>query len=483
MIQRLPWTKIFFIVVIVAAALPLLSYGYVGIFSRFKADDFSTAAILRDLGFWKAQLHWYTQWSGRFSFTFLVSLVQTTGRAYWLPFAILIAWGSATTWAISELLRYTKTAHRHLIAVASSLVLILCVLLATDRLGQSFYWLTGSLTYIAPLIFWMIFVAIIARAMHHSETKFPWPFLLLGFLLAFIAGGFSEAASAAQITLLILTILFVQIETRGRFRRKLQVLLLAGLMGSLLSLTVIAYAPGNAVRASYYPTRPKIVTVAKYAGIFTNYFLTDRFTFYLTPVLLSLFLALSLGLIQSRDKQDETVKRWRYQLIGLPLALLITVYACFVPSIFAVRIPLPQRAMIVPGFIFLGLLTVWGYVLGRTIGIILRRRSPARYYPGAIAVLISFTIITLLFAGATTLMDNSDALPGARQSALEFEKEEQMIAEQKAAGKEDIVIDHIKTNNPFDVGRYGSMGVTQDPQSDINKVMAQFYQVKSITGR
>ena len=483
MLKSLPWQKIFFIFVTIASAIALASFGYVGIYSRFKADDFATAATLHEMGFWKAQLHWYTQWSGRYAFTFLVSLVQSTGRANWLPPVILLVWGSAASWAIAELLTYTKIAQRWWIAIASGLILVLGAILSTDRLSQSFYWLTGSLTYIAPLIFWLLIVAVIARAMHASAKRFPASYLIAAGVLSFVAGGFSEAATAAQITMLILAVIFVQFKTRGTFRLKLQSLLTCSLIASLVSLIVVAQAPGNAVRASLFPSRPDLLLVGKFAGIFTGYILQDRFLLYLGPVLLILLFFFTLGIFQSGRREEEKVKEWRFLLIGLPIALVITIFACFVPSIYIVRIPLPPRALIIPGFVFIGLLTAWSYVLGRAAGLFLRWASLRKYLPGTTAVLVSCTIIVLLFVGGATLIDNGRELPGARTSAREFAVIEKSIGEQKAAGKEDVVVGHITVNNPFDIGTYGTLGVTPDPNNDYNKAMARFYQVKTVTGK
>ncbi|MEJ2571620.1 MAG: hypothetical protein P8Y98_13890, partial [Anaerolineales bacterium] len=69
-------THVFYVLILLAFVLPLVLYAWIGIHSRYMADDFWTSGQLKELGFWEAQKYWYLSWSGRFSFTFLVSLVE-----------------------------------------------------------------------------------------------------------------------------------------------------------------------------------------------------------------------------------------------------------------------------------------------------------------------------------------------------------------------------------------------------------------------
>jgi len=74
--QLRPLVETIFVIIL---ALPLVMVAWIGFYSRYVADDFWTAGYLRTLGFWDAQRYWYLSWSGRYSFTFLVSLVEGPG--------------------------------------------------------------------------------------------------------------------------------------------------------------------------------------------------------------------------------------------------------------------------------------------------------------------------------------------------------------------------------------------------------------------
>src|SRR5437667_3397001 len=78
----------------VLIALPLGMYLAASPFVRYAWDDFCTAAIVHRYGFWAAQQYWYTQWSGRFSFTAVVSLIDLPGSwtASVMPILVIAAW-------------------------------------------------------------------------------------------------------------------------------------------------------------------------------------------------------------------------------------------------------------------------------------------------------------------------------------------------------------------------------------------------------
>ena len=68
-------------------AAALAAHAYVGLFARYMADDYCTAGTVRTAGLLETQRHFYLAWSGRFSFTWTVSLVELlgTGVVPYLP--------------------------------------------------------------------------------------------------------------------------------------------------------------------------------------------------------------------------------------------------------------------------------------------------------------------------------------------------------------------------------------------------------------
>src|SRR4051794_39661225 len=84
--------------------LPLFVYAWVGSYSRYTADDYCWAGILRTEGFLNAQVLWYTVYSPRYAFTFLVNLVELAGPAIVpaLPALAIVVCVAVLTWSLCQ---------------------------------------------------------------------------------------------------------------------------------------------------------------------------------------------------------------------------------------------------------------------------------------------------------------------------------------------------------------------------------------------
>src|SRR5205085_8309959 len=87
-----------------ALAVPLAVYASIGAFSRYTADDFCWAGTLRAEGFFNAQVFYYTVYSPRYAFTFLVNLVELAGPAIVpaLPVTAIVLWLATLTWTLRQ---------------------------------------------------------------------------------------------------------------------------------------------------------------------------------------------------------------------------------------------------------------------------------------------------------------------------------------------------------------------------------------------
>src|SRR2546425_6720865 len=85
-------------------AMPLAIYAATGSFARYTADDYCWAGILRTEGFFKAQILWYTGYSPRYAFTFLVNVVELAGPAIVpaLPVLAIMVSLATLTWTLRQ---------------------------------------------------------------------------------------------------------------------------------------------------------------------------------------------------------------------------------------------------------------------------------------------------------------------------------------------------------------------------------------------
>ncbi|MDT5158442.1 MAG: hypothetical protein QOH51_2799 [Acidobacteriota bacterium] len=131
-------------------AIALAAHAYVGLFSRYMADDYCTAATVRTASLLQTQRHLYLGWSGRFSFTLTVSIIELFGTRIvpFLPLAALLCWLSALTWATYQFL--SPTFRRKSLLFSFFLAeLIIFVTVADNKSGvyEALYWQTGMLSF------------------------------------------------------------------------------------------------------------------------------------------------------------------------------------------------------------------------------------------------------------------------------------------------------------------------------------------------
>src|SRR5215217_7858327 len=174
--------------------LALTAYAYLGSFSRYMADDYTMARMVKTHGLVGAQVSWYFGWTGRFTFSFVASLLGLIGPATTrvIPALLLTAWIAATAWAIGQIQSLSVTK-----AVLFASLIIFATLETAPNLVQSLYWQTGALIYIAPLVLLSLYVGIVNRVTR-GTTPGSWSSLCAAGMLMFIAGGFSDAYVVLQ---------------------------------------------------------------------------------------------------------------------------------------------------------------------------------------------------------------------------------------------------------------------------------------------
>ena len=296
----------------IAAAVSLAVLCWCGVYVRYKADDFWTASIVARLGFWKSQTWWYQRWSGRFAYTFFIGIVESIGPAI-VPALVALtiaAWIAAT----SALFKALRFAH----PVAFALAFVYAVAEGTPDVPQSILWQTGLLTYVVPMIG---LTAWLATAVNRDSLRW------YDVVVPFVVAGFSESNTITQIIALAALVVV--------FRKRS---LAAGLIASIAALTVIALAPGNAVRMSIYPRHPVAWVVSQAIAGSAMFFVTE-----LTRsgiALLTIFIA-ALLLAPRIDG--------RFALVTIAVAVCSTVVT-YAASLEALAVAPPARTLIVPHF-------------------------------------------------------------------------------------------------------------------------------------
>lgn len=286
----------------VASALAVLSVR--GIYLRWFADDYWTAGVTATHGFWGGQALWYRIWSGRYVFNFAQTALVSIGPRI-SPWLVAIA----TLGLVAAL----RTRLRWPLALVMAWATLLC----TSDVPQSVLWQTGLLSYTIPLAgfaWWL------GNAAGREEVRW------FDVVVPLATGGCSETGVLAQIVVCVIAL--------AAWRRKP---MLASLLGSLVSLVIIAAAPGNLVRKAAYPPMPSLLRVIEATVRDAGAFLASTFA--------GSGLALLLVFLAAALFAPRVSKRL---LIVAILCAVACVFATFAPAEAILLTALPLRARIIP---------------------------------------------------------------------------------------------------------------------------------------
>jgi hypothetical protein len=482
----------------VLLAIPLGIYLAAAPFVRYAWDDFCTAAIVHHSGFWTAQRYWYAQWSGRFSFTAIVSLADLMGpaMAQAMPIAIIGAFFVVLAWALSRVWTWLGASNARWPAALIALAVIYASLLSNPQIGEVLYWQTGLLTYPLGLTF---FAAVAGLSLGRA------PRLAIIFLLAAVGSGFTEAVSAGQIAFfavaLAATFIFPSNSSasagsksgRPDLKRTVSLRwpLTAALAGSMVGTAIVAASPGNAIRLAalhnppfdpvYFVRRVPILVAA-------SLLISAR-----SPMLLAILMGggiasagtlpqlASRSLIKEGRIKDARIKDTRS---GVPInarsssqinsprtwivffaGSLIVLAACVAPSAYG-RIFM-GRTQMVPQF-FLSLATV-------TFGVLLGLAWPATRRATAILLV---AVAAVSSAWQTTRAVRQ--LPAARDYAHQFDQR-QLDLRQPEQGeyaqrtRSPVVMDRLRSTTLI-----LSDGAGPDANDWTNRCEADYYDLPSV---
>jgi hypothetical protein len=417
-------------------ALPLLVYAWIGSFARYTADDYCWAGVLRTEGFFSAQVSWYTAYSPRYAFTFLVNLVELAGPAIVpaLPGLAIVVWVGVVTWSLCQF------NLRRVWAFILAELAALATLQTAPDLPQSLYWQTGMLTYLLPLVLATFLIGWIRRG---STT---WWALLVSGLVTFVAGGLSETYLIPQNVAVTLA-LVVALATGHRSASKH---FGAALAGGVLALLAILVAPATTIRVG---GEPADLWLASFAAVATAAYQVARLIRYF-PLTMLVCLALP-GVLGAKCPVD---RKW-FVLVSAGVA--ITLPFCYFPSFYAQNGNPPARALIVPGAILIGYLLFTGYAVAAR----LHQLVPE---PRRLAVALALALVPIGIA-VVSLPEQATA---AEHAAL-WDAEDQQIRASRDAGETDLTVPQL---SPY----LGENFVTPDRGDWFNRCVARFYGVRSI---
>lgn len=367
-----------------ACAIPLIADAYIGTFSRYTADDYSFAANVKDRGFLGAQWHWFTTWTGRFSSTFLACAFSAIG--HWttaiLPSVLIALWLAGMVWVGHELGLLLLLPQPALFSVSSAcLILYVTCNSYSPDIRQSLYWQIAELTYLFPVVLLVFWAALILRKIRRgSPRRLASALVGVALLTTFVAGGCSETQAAMQVVAIALVLVVLPVARPAHLDRRDYAILIAGVLGSLAALALLAYAPGATFRMAFFPSPPGLAAVVREsladAINFVGRFLQQAPLVVSSAIVFPALhgMCLSGQLSSTASRMAATRGAIWIPLAALPVAALVIVAGALAPALWAMSLMPPPRALFAPKFILVLLVVSWSWLVGLQFGRTARTR-------------------------------------------------------------------------------------------------------------
>jgi hypothetical protein len=234
------------ILVWLVALLGITPFVLLSFFAQPSADDWYMAADTLEKGYWQANIDFYKTVTGRFfssAMLFVHPMLLSFGAFKCYSFALVLGLVASIRWAIGGWFPEASRGWKWMMATLASVMFVW----GMASPAEGFYWGTGSACYTVPGIMTCCLAGMFGKRCLQLEWR-PRPALMaVALLLTLAITGCTEVAMAlffAHIT--ILNALFF-----WRHRKVSQPLLMV-LVVTLIGVVIVALAPGNSQRRTWY---------------------------------------------------------------------------------------------------------------------------------------------------------------------------------------------------------------------------------------
>ena len=232
--------------------LGFLPFVVIGFFSFPMGDDFNYAVKGNELDMIEISINEYMTWNGRYFSNLLVVLNPIRFHSFLAYRLMPIFW----VFSLSVCLVYfLKSLFNELSIGKLWLLSFMIILFYTNKLpiiSEGLFWFTGAVTYWLGLIFFIIYTTVAIRYYRKMYKNEIFQRFVLGILLI-LAMGFNEVASLWLLSAHLFSLFYSNL--RSRFWPYIVL--------CVILFCIVYFAPGNLVRAEYFPIRNEIFNSLK----------------------------------------------------------------------------------------------------------------------------------------------------------------------------------------------------------------------------
>jgi hypothetical protein len=296
---------------------------------------------------------------------------------------------------------------------------------------------------------------------------------LIGGVITFIAGGFSETTVALQIVLLGFAIVGVWLLFPREGRRGAIIILGMGLIGTLIAFVVTLAAPGNAVREATFTTSLSLIGVGLLTVQNAAAFIAMQLAFFsLIPILVCLILSglaaytLQPIVLKSPLTFKKTLK-WMALELGIGFILIM---ASLAPAAYGMNKMPTSRAWVVPQTLLVIVVIAWGFAMGLSLP---KRRAEMKLSGRVAAIALVLLVVGPLFAAVNTFARAGDL----RTYAAEWDSRDQTIRTAVANGENDMTLSPYSV----DMATFANLNVMDETATgDFVLCMQDYYGLQSV---
>lgn len=458
-------------------AAAIISFVYIGTFSRIISDDYCTAADAIQTDAWTATRDWYMKWSGLYSNFYIRSVLapyQPDIHPYMTPIFVLLTWSLLVTLFYRSFVLIQL--RKPLLSAISLSFLTMFLLLHNSPTPQSLYWMAAMVAYAFPVVF-LLANANLALSLWNQRGPVRYIIMTVMAVFIFITGGFSETYAALQVTALILLLTAVRWYVPSQNRKEWLLIILAFLLVAIISLIILAVSPGSHFRRDTGDISITIPDLIFRTFVYTVLvFAFESYGFSIAG-LLFMFLAVIVGLFwlyapPRRDLMKSLPypqRPWLFAFIA-GVVVFIMVAAVIAPMIYATR-GLTLRALYGASFLRIGLFLLWGYLAA--VGLA-RAEFPGALISRPIYRLVrAAVLILLIFMPLQTLVVNADLAESLRVYATEWDERHEMILAAQASGQSRIDVPPLS----YDFERYINVAnfTSEENANWVNVCVSSYY--------
>ncbi|HJR79473.1 MAG TPA: DUF6056 family protein [Anaerolineales bacterium] len=440
---------------IAATSIGLGLYAYLGTFSRYGSDDYCLTTFFLQDDVWGRFIRRYFVTSGRYTNILFIGLVDKLFGWYNVAILPLLMLGLLVLGLyllLKEIGEMVALGESRWIAVFMAVSITCFSISQAPDLYETLYWRAGMTSHFAPLVFFLFLGVFLLKQIRKAGERSPAPGVLaVGFLGAFLVGGLSEPPTAMMIAILFLALCAVWWRGEGTSRQWILALLLWTLLGSVLALIVMAFAPANSLRLQTAP--PSLLELIWGILIHPLEFIVDTIRTLPMPTLISIAMPAVLFYVKYTDPAETrstrvlTPSRLGILLIAVLLLMYILIAANFAPSVYGQSYPV-ARARFAGRLLMTSALMIEGTLLG-ILGANVRMNFFQSTYSYRFASLVLLLLVLYPLRGAWR---TSAEIPAYQQRAAAWDLRDSEIRALKAQGVQDLVVRFLPDEQIQDLG-------------------------------